>query len=211
MPTSRKLDAPRKYALATAALVAALFIAPAAAQAGPLVASAPDCADEALSAPFMPWVDPAQYQFAPDGGFEDGAAGWTLSGATVVGGNESYYVHDSGDAKSLNVPAGSSATSPTVCVGLEHPTLRFFAKRSSALGATMTVEVLFETANGDVASLPIGTAAGTASWQPTLPMAVVANLLPLLPGDHTPVQFRFTTLTGSVQIDDAYVDPYRRS
>ena len=210
MPKSKKLDSPRTYVLATAALVASL-IAPSAAQAGPLVASAPDCAEEALSQPFMPWLDPAQYQFAPDGGFEDGAAGWTLSGATVVDGNEAYHVHDGGDAKSLKVPAGSSATSPTVCVGLEHPTLRFFAKRSSGLLSTMNVEVLFETASGDVASLPIGTAAPTTSWQPTEPMAIVANLLPLLPGDHTPVQFRFTTETGRVQIDDTYVDPYRRS
>lgn len=211
MTTSRKLASLRNYALATATLVASLLIAPPAAQAGPLVASAPDCADEALSQPFMPWLDPAQYQFVPDGGFEDDAAGWTLDGAMVVGGNESHYVHDANDSKSLEVPAGGSATSPTVCVGLEHPTLRLFAKRSSGLPATMSVEVLFESVEGQVLSASIGTVAGAGSWEPTLPMAIVANLLPLLPGDHTPVQFRFTGSAGTVQIDDTYVDPYRKS
>jgi hypothetical protein len=43
-------------------------------------------------------------------------------------------------------------------------------------------------------------------------MPIVANLLPLLPGDHTPVAFRFTPvgLGGDWRIDDLYVDPYRR-
>ena len=41
-------------------------------------------------------------------------------------------------------------------------------------------------------------------------MLVVANLLPLLPGEHTPVAFRFTALGGDWSIDDVYVDPYSR-
>jgi hypothetical protein len=39
-------------------------------------------------------------------------------------------------------------------------------------------------------------------------MPIVVNLLPLLPGDHTAVAFRFST-AGNWQIDDVYVDPYR--
>jgi len=42
-------------------------------------------------------------------------------------------------------------------------------------------------------------------------MTVVANLLPLLPGHHTPVAFRFTPLLGSSwSVDDVFVDPYAR-
>jgi len=197
-------------AAAAAAIAVLMLIAPAA-QAGPLVASDPDCAEQALTQPFAPWLDPASYQFAPDGGLESGGDGWTLDGAaTVVSGNESHYVHDSGDSASLSLGSGGSATSPTVCVGLEHPTIRFFTKRASGLLASAGVEVLFEDASGHVLSAPIGTVSGVGSWQPTAPMAVVANLLPLLPGDHTPVQFRITSLTGGLQIDDLYVDPYRR-
>jgi hypothetical protein len=34
------------------------------------------------------------------------------------------------------------------------------------------------------------------------------NLLPLLPGNYTPVEFRFTPQGGSWQLDDVYVDPH---
>ena len=37
------------------------------------------------------------------------------------------------------------------------------------------------------------------------------SLLPLLPGDRTPVAFQFTPLLGDWQIDDVYVDPRRFS
>jgi hypothetical protein len=199
----------RPLLLVVAALALGALIAPAGAIAGPLVASAPDCDQQSLSQPFAPWLDPAQYQLAPDGGFEAGAAGWGLSGAAATtSGNEPYDIHDAGDSRSLALPAGSSATSPTVCVGAEHPTLRFVSKKTSGLLATLGVEVLFEDALGGVHSLPIGVVGGTSSWQPTAPMAVVANLLPLLPGEYTPVQFRFTALTGGFRIDDTYVDPW---
>jgi hypothetical protein len=211
MTTSLPLD--RKLVGDVIATIAALFalIVPSA-QAGVLVESSPDCDAQSASQVFLPWADIANYQFGPDGGFESGAAGWSLSGgASVSGGNSSHYAHDAGDTHSLSMPAGSSALSPTICVGLEHPTLRFFTKKVSGLNllSSMTVSVRTETALGAVLELPIGTVTPTGSWQPTLPMAVVANLLPLLPGDHTPVQFRFTALSGGWQIDDVYVDPYR--
>ena len=209
LPLDRKFFAGLTTAVATIAL---LLIAAPGAKAGVLVESAPDCAEESLTNPFLPWLDPMDYQFAPDGGFEGGAEGWSLkNGAAGASGNESHYVHDAGDSKSLAMPAGSSATSPTICVGLEHPTIRFFAKKTSGLVPTMAVEVKFELATGAVASAPVGVVTPSSSWQPTLPMPVVANLLPLLPGDHTPVQFKVTALTGDWKIDDVYVDPTRRS
>jgi len=42
-------------------------------------------------------------------------------------------------------------------------------------------------------------------------MLFVANLLPLLPGDHTPVALRFVPQGGgSWLVDDVYVYPFRR-
>lgn len=201
----------RRLVISTFALAFVALIAPGAAQAGPLVASAPDCAEESLDQPFLPWLDPAQYQFAPDGGFENGGEGWALGGGVDdVAGNETHFLHSSGDARSLSIPAGGSATSPTVCVGLEHPTLRFIARKVSGVAPAMTVEALFEDATGTVRSLVIGSVAGSSAWEPTAPMPIVANLLPLLPGDHTPVRFRFTALSGGWAIDDVYVDPYSK-
>ena len=195
--------------------LAALTFGAASANAGVLVSSASDCDAQPLSTPFTPWLDHANYTPLPAGHFESAAAGWSLSGgASVKAGNETWSVGGSNHAASLSIPGGGSATSPAICVGLEHPTMRFFAKRTSGgtLGlSTLRVDVLFENNLGIVNSLPIGVALPSSDWQPTLPMTVLASLLPLLPGEHTPVAFRFTPMLGGTwSIDDVYADPYGR-
>ncbi|WP_411285923.1 hypothetical protein [Lapillicoccus sp.] len=196
--------------------LAALTMSATSANAGLLVDAAESCDQQSLSQPFKPWLDFANYTPLGGGDFESAAAGWTLSGgAAVASGNETFYVAGAGDASSLSVPAGAVATSPVICVGIEHPTIRFFAKRTAVgpLGqGSLRVDVLFENNLGVVSSLSIGTVGTTAGvWQPTVPMTVIANLLPLLSGDHTAVAFRFTAqLGGSFSIDDIQVDPYQR-
>jgi hypothetical protein len=197
---------------AAAAAVAALATAPAA-NAGALVASASNCEEQALERPFARWLDPLSYHLVPDGGFERGAAGWTLSKARVVDGNEPFYVHGAGESKSLSLPAGSVATSPVMCAGIHKPFMRFFAKSSGGLLSlsTLSVEVLFETSGGRVASLPVGVVLPNTRWQPTLPLPVLASLLPLLSGEQTPIAFRFRPLGGATwTIDDVYLDPAHR-
>lgn len=211
MPRRNRL---RAGAIAVAAL-AAFAVSSSTANAGVLVASAPSCDDQPLSKPFTPWLDYADYTPLPGGDFEGATDGWSFRGATAVAaGNSSFAVGGADDGSSLAIPAGGSATSASICVGLEHPTIRFFAKRRStgmlASLSTLRVDVLFELATGDVVSLPIGTVLNGGGWQPTLPMLAVANLLPLLPGEHTPVAFRFTAQGGAWSIDDVFVDPYGR-
>ncbi len=204
----------RTRILALAIPVAATFALAPSAQAGLLVESAEDCDAQELSQPFMPWADPMSYTLAPDGGFEEGGSSWSLDdGAAVVSGNESHYVRNAGDTRSLKLPSGSAAKSATMCVGLEHPTLRLFARNTGSPLSVLKVEVHFEDALGNAHSLPIGVVAAGSSWQPTQPMVIGANLLALLPGERTPVAFEFTPLGfgGNWRIDDVYVDPYRRS
>jgi hypothetical protein len=198
---------------AAAAVVAAFATAPAAADAGILVASASNCEEQALERPFARWLDPLSYHLVPDGGFEQGAAGWTLSKAKVVNGNEPFYVHGAGETKSLSLPPGSVATSPVMCAGIHKPFMRFFAKSSGGLLSlsTLSVEVLFETSRGQVLSLPVGVVLPNTKWQPSLPLPVLASLLPLLPGEQTPIAFRFRPLGGATwTIDDVYLDPAHR-
>ena len=194
----------------TAALGCAALASPA--SAGLLVESASGCDDNPLVQPFKAWGDGARYRLVKGGHFESGAAGWQLSGgARVVSGNESFNVNARGDSRSLVLPFGSRAVSPVVCVGLGEPTLRLFAKRNSGLLTTLLVEVQVETSLGLSAWLPVLPGdIGGSRWHPTLAMPVLVNLLPLLPGDRTPVRFRFSPLLfGSWQIDDVYVDPIR--
>jgi hypothetical protein len=194
-----------------AAAGAAALATAAPANAGLLVASAQDCEAQRASQVFLRWLDPLYYEQAP-GGNAESAAGWTLSGgARIVSGNEPWKVGGSRDSSSLLLPRGSRATTGVMCVGIDHPVLRFFAKRNNGwLLDSLSVEVLYETSGGQVASLPVGVVVAGGTWQPTLPLPVLASLLPLLPGEQTPVAFRFTPVGGaSWQIDDVYVDPWR--
>ena len=192
------------------AMVAASAALSAPAQAGVLTRSATGCDTPELSQAFKPWADPSAYKLVDGGDFENGTDGWVLSGgAKVVGGDATSRIGDSGENGSLLLPAGSSVTTPPVCVGLSEPTLRFFARKNSGLLSTMTVWVMVQTSVGMWVTLPIGADLGGA-WHPSLPMLVVANLLPLLPPDQTAVKFRFAPiLGGSWQVDDVYVDPMR--
>lgn len=197
--------------VALAASAAAAAFAVPAAEAAVLTPSAGACDDAPLTRPFAQWADAAQYRLVPGGSFEGGAASWTLAGgAGVVGGNERFQVGGAGDGASLHLPPGSSAVSPRVCVGLDEPTLRLFARKNAGALSTLAVSVRVRTSTGVTVTVPIGTDLG-GGWHPTLPYLMLANLLPLSERDRTAVQFVFTPLLGGDwQIDDVYVDPFRR-
>jgi hypothetical protein len=199
----------RSTFLALTVATAAMAIGAPAASAGLLVESAKNCPTPVTSKVFAPWGDNAEYQLAPGGAFEAGDPAWQLhSGASVVSGNEPWKVGGAADSRSLQLNPGESATSPVMCVGLEHPTLRLFARNNRSLLSTLSVEVIFETSLGLRASAPVGVILPNGNWRPSPRFLVVANLLPLLPGEKTPVQFRVRSVgLGTWWVDDFYVDP----
>jgi hypothetical protein len=204
----------RRLAAVLASTLGALALFAPAANAGPISDNADCTAQPAFSQVFMPWLDLANYGLSPDGGLEGGAAGWTLTGGAAVGaGNESFFVGGGSDASSLSLPAGSRATSAPTCVGLEWPTIRFFARSSgTGLLSSLRTEVLFEDGlTGAVRALPIGTVLPSSYWAPTTQMVMIVNTFGALMKDGMiPVAFRFTPVgSGSWEIDDLYVDPYR--
>jgi hypothetical protein len=209
-----------RSALAAAVAGAALFAgAPSTASAGILVASAPSCDNGATSQPFAQWGDSNNYFLAPGGNFESGAAGWTLNGARVSSDQEPWRVNSDRGTHALVIPAGHSVVSPTVCVGIENPSMRFFAHRSGGglLGATsqLVVTARVETSLGVVVEVPVGVVdllTNGTTWNRTPAQIVLASLLPLLPGQHTPIQFRFAAVgTADWVIDDVFVDPRCRA
>jgi hypothetical protein len=173
-------------------------------------AHAAGCPEQPLDRTFRPWLDPAWYTPAPNGGFESGASGWTLErGAAVVPGNEPFHVGGSDHASSLALPSGGSATSTPVCIGVEHPTLRLFARNTGDPTSLLAVSVVFRDVLGVRRSLPVGVVAAGHEWAPTPVVPVVVNLLSLL-GEQQ-VAFTFTAVgDGEWTIDDVYVDPYKK-
>jgi hypothetical protein len=183
------------------------------AHAALLTGSATSCAASSESQVFLPWQDSADYGLVPGGAFESGEAAWSLSGgAATVPGNESFGVHGADDVTSLSLPSGSSASSPSFCVGVQNPTVRLFAENSGDPSSTLAVDVNFIGPLGLPLSLPIAWLSSGASWEPTPVLPIVVNLLTLLPGNETPVSLTFAPqgTGGSWQIDDVYVDPMHR-
>jgi hypothetical protein len=202
----------RRAVIGAAATMVASLAMVGSASAGVLVKTTTSCGTQAFSQPFKPFFDGASYTLVPGGSFEGGAAGWTLSGgARVTSGNESWKVRGAGDDESLRLPGGSSALSAPVCVGLEYPTMRFFAKRNTGLLGltTLAVTARVQLSLGGSLDIPFGVVLPNGSWKPTPAFLFLGNLTPLLPGQYTAVQFRFTPVLGDWQIDDVYVDPMR--
>jgi hypothetical protein len=163
-------------------------------------AGAATCPEQPLAKTFAPWLDPAWYQAAPDGGFEDGG-GWSLSrGAAVVDGNQPFLA----GARSLDLPAGAVATTAPICVTVAHPTLRFFARNTGSPAAPLNVSVVFRTLLGLQVEQPVGVVLAGEQWAPSPIVPVVANVL------SGEVQFRFRPSGGEWQLDDLYVDPYSK-
>jgi hypothetical protein len=191
----------RLAGLAAVASVAAL-VASGTAQAGLLsnFVRIDSCDGANLTQPFAPWLDYASYKLAPGG---DGSlTGWSLSGgAQQVAGGEPWNVSGSA-TDSLSVPAGGTAVSPTTCVDAAYPDFRFFDVTGTP-GSRASVSVLF---NGR--TIPVGVITPGSQWSPTLPMPTLSAIPGLLDGGSADIQLQFTGLTGSVQVDDVYVDPY---
>ena len=159
------------------------------------------------STPFSQFGDPRSYYAVPDNGLEGGASGWTLSGATVVAGNEPWFVSGRGRS-ALALPPGASALSPAACINLLAPSIRLFAEGQRPNGS-LRVEVLFRGITGNLLGV-LNTGdlepGDYTSWRPT---TSVPSLL-AVPLATTSFQVRFTSKAsrGTWLIDDLYVDPW---
>jgi hypothetical protein len=172
------------------------------------------CTAKPTSKVFSAFGDNADYVLAPAGAFEAGATGWSLTGASVVNGNSTAKVHGANDSKSLAINATGNAVSPAFCVGIEHPTFRLFARRTSGTWGVLNVKLRSMDARGVVNETVVGsvTAADTL-WHPTAPINL-ATVLGLWNADQTAsVQIVFDPedFGGAWAIDDVYIDPYSRS
>jgi hypothetical protein len=173
---------------ATAALAMLAVCAPAAQAAQ----SGETCPARPFSSVFASWSDNALYTLAPGGDFESGAPGWTLTGSARVDAGGSGFAPGT---RSLSIPAGASALSPTICVEKNYPSWRFAARSG---GGKVAVEVLYPKKTKDT-----GTVVPTGGWS-------LSPVLKFSTGQFkgaTTIQVRFTAVGQRVQLDDVYIDP----
>jgi len=186
----------RTSLIAASVATAALAVSAPSASAGLLVANGTDCKPQPTTQAFAAYGDKDQYEMAPGGDFGSVGPNWTMRGGASEKNGQ------------LRLPPGASAQSPTMCVGIEHPTVRFFAKSSTPLLSTMTVDATIQTSLGLKVSVPFGVVLPSGQLKPTPKFLMLVNLLPLLPGEQTPVSFRVTPVgLATWTVDNFWVDP----
>jgi hypothetical protein len=206
------MNFPTRSAAALAALTAMFVAAPAAFAGSSGSAGVPGCGYDGTSV-FAPWGDNSSYTLTPDGGFENAADGWTLDGgAAVVESNETFQVGGAADHQALDLPAGSSATSPSFCVSRREDIVRLFVRTDSGRKARLKVEVLYTDATGATESVRIDRLRASDSWDASdrLKLALPKQARSKLA--TASVSLRFTPLDDDgFQVDDVYIDPRLRN
>jgi hypothetical protein len=204
---------PRSALVVLAGLVAAFaaFTAAKPAEAG-LIGTPPASGCDSASQVFAPWGDYANYALVPGGSFESGSPAWAMAGgAKVVPGNESFYVRARSDSKSLYLPSGSSALSPTVCFGLGDWHSRFFVRNVGSAAGSLKVDIVVKSLLGSIVSiLDGGSVTASGAWAPSARVRLTfTNLCSLLCVRAVAFRFRTNGSGAAFQVDDVYLDPWK--
>jgi hypothetical protein len=155
---------------------------------------------------FSAWGDASSYYQPANGGFESGTTGWTVSsGAQVVNEGDPFKLGGSG-SHSLKLPAGATA-SMTVCNGLLYPAVRFVDKGVGG-NATLHVRIVAHSLTGVLSILDGGTFTAGTAWAPSPKLSTLMSALSSPLGTKS-MEIQLSVTSGTAQIDDLYVDPYR--
>jgi hypothetical protein len=167
-----------------------------------VVVKAP-CEARTFARVFKPWNDRRLYTLAPGGDFETLAEGWTLEGATVAADSSPFVLGAALGVSSLELPAGSTALSPPICVERGFPSFRLAARTISTDQAVVKVGVVY--ANGRVKKA--GRVKPAADWAVTRKLSLAQGRFRVRRGESALVQLRFAVTAGTARLDDVYVDP----
>jgi hypothetical protein len=172
------------------------------------------CTGRSEAPVFARWGDTANYFRVSNGGFESGSTSWALtSGASVVSGNESFYVGASSDSHSLRIGPNGSAESRAMCVSQGEDTLRLFVANSRVWGSILHIDAIATNpANGWVgtAAFDVNGDAYSYGWSPTIALKI-PNLFNGNPTATENLTLKFT-LRGTPAtwgVDDVYIDPFK--
>ena len=145
----------------------------------------------------------------PGGSFESGSPSWTLSGgAKLVSGNERFDVVPG--TRSLYLPSGATATSPTMCFTFGDWHARFFARNSGNTSANLDVDILVPSLLGVVSVLDGGSVRADGTWDPSprIERAAHERGRPARPTRAVSFRLKASGTGAAFQVDDVFLDPF---
>lgn len=161
------------------------------------------CTDVPTFQAFKLFGDTAEYAFAPGGTFENGAAGWSLTGASIVNANDTSGVF--GGSKALRIADRGRVVSPWFCVTPANPHFRYVT-----YGGEIEMEIDYKViGESDIDDDLVGQTVGGSKWAPSK-MHELATEIPaskLSKGVLARIVFE---AEDDVYVDNVLVDPYRR-
>ena len=171
------------------------------------------CTDPEVAPLLQAFKDSDLYFLAPGGDFEDGAAGWQLEGGAALAGGSSAFSPFGSGQHSLQLRAGSTATSPAFCVDERYPRFRLTVGQLGTRKARIRVSVVYPGLEKNVRKEADVDGDERDRWR----LSKRLDLKPthgLKQGGWRLVALRFQVLKEEVgadaRIDDVLVDPWRR-
>jgi hypothetical protein len=149
-----------------------------------------------FSQPFGSLGDSNWYTLAP-GQSRDAfnASGWTLTGGAKL---VTTTLADGSVGTVLDLPAGATAVSPSMCVDSQYPDARV-TMRQLAIGPAVNVSVAYTGGTGGAS----GTLNGVSTWGASRAFQLHAGNL----SGWQQARYKFVGGTGEAQLYDFYVDP----
>jgi hypothetical protein len=100
---------------------------------------------------------------------------------------------------------GDAALSPNLCMGTTSTVTRFFVRSDD--GGRVRVQVVLRGLLGQVLGIvQVSDVSAASSWSPGPAILNLDSLLGLV--GVSSIQLKLTELSGNVQVDDLYVDPW---
>jgi hypothetical protein len=167
------------------------------------------CTAPTLTQPFLSWQDSNWYALAAGQTVDSfNGAGWVLSGGAKI---VTTTLADGATGSVLDLPSGSKAVSPTICLTSDYPSARMMVSNlSGSNGATVDFSVSYAGTSSATSPLQTGTFKTTGyegvsgGWERSDPVALQPSSSP----GWQPMQI---TLTPSgpknFEVYNLYVDP----
>jgi hypothetical protein len=211
-PTASSITKKIAGAAGVAAAMMGFAVAPALAAHGEKLAPAKInaelavCPGQTFSQPFEAVKDANYYTLVEGSEFDEGAAGWELSGGAQV-----VQAEDSSSGAALDLPSGAEAVSPPVCVTLMYPTARIYVQNVQG-GGGVAVSVAYAGTKTEEKPKGVGQVQGDhGEWTLAKPFSVQPQIAGKIE-EVRQVQFHFTAggKNNEYRLQGLYVDPRMR-